>query len=311
MYLQIKSFISIFFVSTILSILMISCSPADPPHAYTPTFTNISTDTSVPILTTTNTPLPKVTNLPVSTPTPETLVEYSDYLVNLGNIDKYKENLIIQESKGGGLSCPGDSGWEDKKYSDCISFYALKDIECYGYSTPAIYRERAYDEICNLINLMDQIATSELDSFDLDPDNWWKNLPAEIIPVRGGTFAPGEFKYEKQIREQLVLNKSLDEIPFTSLGSKYDDNYGILEFVGYLNSEEYESCGIVFDELYISPVLLADFDGDGIGELLLCGYRMYSSDDCLLGSMNSLNAYFHILINMDSPSDKPIAIQYP
>lgn len=302
---------SISIISLLLSIFIIGCASANPSITSTPTFTNISTDTSVPILTTTNTPLPKVTNLPVSIPTPETLVEYSDYLINLGNIDKYKENLIIQESKGGGLSCPGESGWEYKEYLDCSTFYELKELECMGYHTPDMYRERSYDLFCKQISHIDQIAKPEALSIELDPDNWWNNLPAEIIPVRGGSFAPGEYEHEKQIRDNMVIGKRLSEIPFIEAYSNYDSEYGYLEFVGYLNSYEYPDCGFVYDEFYIRPELIADFDDDSIGELLLWGYRTYSSENCLLGSINALDAYFYILIDWDDPSDPPNAIQYP
>ena len=51
---------------------------------------------------------------------------------------------------------------------------------------------------------------------------------------------------------------------------------------------------------YLNAVLLADFDGDGVAELLVKGSRAYQSESCLLGSGNSLGGGFSVLINKDS-----------
>ena len=254
------------------------------------------------------TPIPTSTPYPIHTPTP---LPYDQYLLDLRSVDNYIEELKAREKNGWALYCHTPDGGEDVAYSDCETFYELKDRGCYGWNTVDINREYSYDSLCQELTFIGQVRESSVDNFNLESPDWWKSLPASVIPGRGGIYSEEGVEQARIERDELVKGKLLGEIEFVSVNSEYDSSDGLLRFSGVLSREVYDDCGSVDDLFFFYPALLADFDSDGIGELLVSGYRNYDSEDCFLGTGNRLGAFFDILINKDDPSTMPYVVPYP
>ena len=65
------------------------------------------------------------------------------------------------------------------------------------------------------------------------------------------------------------------------------------------------------DVFWLSVELLADFNGDGIGELLLQRHlQVYAGSSCHAGSGNFLGESHRILVKKDSLQAKPVLIPF-
>jgi hypothetical protein len=261
-------------------------------------------------ITLTPSPIPP-TEISVPEFTPEPTLSFDEYLIELRSLDTYLSYLLDQEQAGGTMTCVSESSMEDVEYYDCEAFYDYKELGCYGWNTFDMYREDYYDGLCKLITRLNQANASSLDYFDLRSPDWWKSISAEVIPGRGGIYSKEEAEEAMRERDALVAGKRLGEIDFLSAEAFYDGEGGYYCFEGILSSENYVDCGIVYDMFVFCPALIADFDQDGLGEMLISGSRNYESDECFLGSGNLLGAFFEVILEKDYESGPIEIIPYP
>ncbi len=226
-----------------------------------------------------------------------------EYALAQDSFDEYLGNLLDDEKNGGSLFCENDSGGVSEDYRSCKSFYNLKERECYGRTTLEMNWEYRYADICQEIEALEQASISTIDYFDLESIDWWKTLPAEVIPLRGGIYTQESWEKQNAERENLVTGKLLGDIDFVEVTVE------LKSFEAILSSEEAE-CGKIIDYFYLNAVLLADFNRDGVSELLLHGFRAYQSESCGLGSGNNLGGWFSVIINKDSLSAIPTVVSY-
>lgn len=217
--------------------------------------------------------------------------------------------------RGSYLVC---SGSEAGEYHDCDSFYQLLEDGCIPWTSSDQNFSENYDNICQQYLQLGKISIPQVDYFNIESEEWWQNLTAEVIPLRGDVkSAPDMYPQANEEREKLVKGKLLGEIDFLSVEPNIDAAYRnihrrYLFIIGMVEEWEEDACE-VWDEFVFSPVLLADFDQDGVGELLLSGGRYRYSFDCLnsLGSGNFVGAYFDVLVNKDSPAGEQQVVPYP
>jgi len=222
----------------------------------------------------------------------------------LMSVEEYQKKLAKFESEGGVLFCESKEGGKREKFDSCKHFTVLQDQGCYGLSTPEIGFELWYASNCEEIEAIKQARNVNTNYFELNHPNWWRSLPAEIIPMPGGIYSEESWSLEKSELNRLVSGKLLGELKFKSQVVKN----GEVELV--LSSTK-EDCGEIRDVLVFSPVLLADFDNDGVAELLIKGHRNNESESCLLGTGNSLGAGFAALLKKANSVEKPVIMPYP
>ena len=237
-----------------------------------------------------------------TTPTKSELgPEKSQYMES---INEYKESLFAQENSGGSLQCDSDAEPKTEDYKSCTSFYSLREKGCHGYNQFDMNQAAQYELLCREIKALDRASAASINYFDMESTDWWKSIPAEVIPYRGGINNQDGLDEERLFRDNLVVGKSLGDIDFVKLSVSPNS------LVATLSTEEVEACGRIEDVFYFRVALLADFDGDGISELWLKGSRAYQSETCHLGSANTLGAGFSAYVNRDGPMEVPSAIRY-
>jgi hypothetical protein len=215
--------------------------------------------------------------------------------------DAHLEKLLEREKKGGQLYCEYETGDKRESFKSCESFLLLKKKGCYGNSTYEMSIEFGYSDLCKEIEILRKAKPATANYFKIDSDDWWKTLPAEIIPMPGGIYNDSSWEVAKVARDKLVEGKILGQISF----SKVSATKGSLEAVISISKEE---CGDVEDYFKISTAQVADFNGDGLADLLLKGYRVDRSDSCNLGSGNSLGAGFSVLVQKKGANETPVII---
>lgn len=219
-------------------------------------------------------------------------------------INAYSQSLRLKVASGGTLYCKENSKEKRVEFKSCQSFSALKEKGCFGDSTYDMGVESLYSQVCVEIKTIGKAASSKVNYFDLESSEWWKTIPAEVIPMSGGIYNDESWEIAKIERDELVVGKTLGDLHLSNLTK----DAGVLNTIISKSTEE---CGQINDTLMISVTLLADFDQDGIAELLLKGYRVDSSDSCFLGSGNSLGSGFSVLVKKVSPEEVPVLLPYP
>ncbi len=218
----------------------------------------------------------------------------------VASVDEYLGQLAIQEAGGGELYCEDATGEKRQPFNSCDGFEKLRERGCYGYTTYEINSELRYADACETIKVLRASNKAAIHYFDLISENWWRSLPAEVIPMPGGIYSDESWDAANKAREELVTGKTLGEISFAEMSSEP----GLL--TATLTTQQIE-CGDIRDEILLEATLLADFDGDNVAELMLQGYRADQSDSCFLGSGNSMGATFTIVVQRDGP-DRPIVV---
>lgn len=158
--------------------------------------------------------------------------------------------------------------------------------------------EYSYRDTCKEIEMLQGASVTDREYLILEDNDWWKSIPAEVIPMRTGIYSQESRTRQKTDLDELVDGKILGDIQFEQIHMEP------LSIVMILGSEE-DDCGLTTDNFHLNAVLLADFDGDGIVELLLHRFRAYQSETCSLGSGNYLGGWSTIILNKDNPSDAP------
>ena len=143
-----------------------------------------------------------------------------------------------------------------------------------------------------------------INGFNWDDKNLIKLMNKELShrgPDNSGIYNDSSWEITKVAREKLVKGKLLGEIAFSKVSATKES----LEAILSINKGE---CGEVEDFFKISIEKIADFNSDGIAELLLKGYRVKRSDSCSLGSGNSLGAGFSVLVQKKGATETPVVI---
>ena len=224
-------------------------------------------------------------------------------VVEIKSIEIYKTLLSNKEKEGGKLFCEEGEGGKRLIFNSCESFNSLKSKGCYGNSTREIRNESRYALLCREIDVLQKANSSANAYFDLSTKGWWKSLPAEVIPMSGGVYSDASWEKAETALKRMVKDKLLGDLEL----DKVTVTMGNIDIVIESANEE---CGVIEDFLRISPVALADFDNDGVAELLLKGYRLDRSDSCSLGSGNSLGAEFSILVKKAGLTVTPAVMDY-
>lgn len=167
-----------------------------------------------------------------------------------------------------------------------------------------ISMESRYAATCAKVEALVNAETSSKHYFTLESADWWQALPAEVIPMSGGIYSDESWDVAKQQRDELVAGKELSELSMTEI----TDEPG--HFAATLELRE-DECGETRNRIEMRATLLADFDNDGIAELLIEGYRVDRSDTCSLGSGNSLGAAFSVVLKRASPDSQIIVTSVP
>lgn len=218
----------------------------------------------------------------------------------VSSVDEYLGQLAIQEAGGGELNCEDASGEKWQPFNTCAAFEALRERGCSGYTMHEIKSELRYAKVCKTIKILRASNKAAKHYFDVSSENWWRALPAELIPMPGGMYSDESWDAASKAREALVTGKTLAEISFVEIRSEPGSLAATL-------ATRHAECGDVRDEILLEATLLADFDGDDVAELMLQGYRADQSDSCALGSGNSIGATFTVIVQRDGP-DSPIVI---
>ena len=224
---------------------------------------------------------------------------------SLMTIEEYLEELKSVESEEGNLFCPNQDGEKWFKYNNCKEFMTLRQQGCYGNSTYDMKVEYRHKNACEEIEAVKQASTVNTNYFILNSKDWWQSLPAEIIPMKGGIYSDKSWARGKIELDKLVSGKLLGDLNYKNESVNND----MVKFI--LGTRIFESCGEINDILLFHPVLLADFDEDGIAELLLKGYRADMSESCPLGSGNSLGADFSALLKKANATERATILPYP
>jgi hypothetical protein len=220
------------------------------------------------------------------------------------SINEYSSNLLSKEKIGGFLYCEKDTEGKRIEFKSCQKFSELIHMGCFGNSTYEAGVEIRYSDMCAELQTIKKATSPRLSYFNLKSPSWWKSIPAEVIPMSGGIYSDEGWMIAKSERESLVAGKTLGDFKLQNMDTKE----GGLEVV---LSKITQECGIINDTLKFSVALVADFDNDGVAELLLEGYRVDKSDTCSLGSGNSLGASFSALVKKVNQKAVPIVLSYP
>lgn len=222
----------------------------------------------------------------------------SDISKKFTSLEKYLEEFKSFELDGGNLFCDDSRDGKRTKFNNCKEFSILRKNGCFGYTTPEIKHESYYANNCKKINAMQKGKMVTKHFFDFSSPNWWKPLPAEIIPLPGGIYSDDSLiHFESELKKW--QGKFLGDLNLENKSSKS----GVVELI--LNTDKELDCGEIHDLLHFSAVLLADFDNDNTAELLIEGYRMNISESCFLGSGNSLGSNFSVIVKKSNFSEMP------
>ncbi|MEL7022654.1 MAG: hypothetical protein AAGL69_02840 [Pseudomonadota bacterium] len=206
----------------------------------------------------------------------------------------YRSQLEADIASGGQLFCESDSGGQNQPYDNCEIFHALREQGCYGYTTFDIGREINYESTCVKRERLREGQLHKRHFFALTTNDWWRSLPAEIVPLPGGIYSDNSYDVASKRHRVRVVNRTLDEI---DLEVDEATNGRLIAMIG----TTHEDCGVIRDVLSVSAMTLVDIDADGIAELVLEGYRVNKSETCQLGSGNSLGARFFAIVRKTAP----------
>jgi len=211
--------------------------------------------------------------------------------------NEYLKSLHEHESSGGSLYCKNESGGTRQNFNSCESFQSLLNKGCFDYSTAGIKMKAGYSKLCEDLKVLNTANPVSTIFFNFNFDYWWKDLPAEIIPMSGGVYSDDSWEIAKIQREQLVKGKTLGEITFEKVYVTKDAFEAII-------SVNEDDCGGIRDYFKFSINYIADFNNDEIADLLITGVRLNQSDSCGLGSGNSLGSSFSVLVQKKSEESK-------
>ena len=220
--------------------------------------------------------------------------------VKLNTKNEYLALLRVHEDVGGILRCVDG----EKEYFSCEEFDLLHTAGCYGHTTHSMKVETYFAENCKRITRLVAAQETPIHYFGFDAEDWWQKLPAEIIPLQGGIYSGLGWAEAQRERTALVNGKFLGEIGYESVVSSGNE----VEII--LSTEKPEWCeGTISDQFHFTAVLLADYDEDNIAELLITGWRIKVSDNCLLGSGNSLGASFTTIVKKSGEMKDAVIIK--
>lgn len=222
----------------------------------------------------------------------------------IASLDVYLVSANSELLEGGKLYCETESGGERHPYNSCESFSALREQGCFGYTTIEISWEIRHEATCAKIKALALATSTPSHYFTLELANWWEPLPAELIPMSGGLRSDAGWAIEKQKRDELVGGKELRQLPLMEITSEPGHFEATLELIK-------GECGETRNRVEINATVLADFDSDGIAELLVEGYRLDRSDTCSLGTGNSIGASFSVVLKKASPDSQIIVLSIP
>ncbi|UAJ72049.1 hypothetical protein IQE94_13175 [Synechocystis sp. PCC 7339] len=221
------------------------------------------------------------------------------FSLDLIPVEEYQQQLNERESEGGQLFCKNSPN-EKIQFNNCSKFQQLRSQGCYGATTYEIAVEINYVDVCAQIDLMKKAHSFDQQYFQLDSPHWWKQLPAQIIPMRGGIYSEESWENETRKPSQLTKDKLLEELEFQKIAV---DN----QSVELILSATAADCGVINDTFTLSAILLSDFDQDGIAELLIKGDRRNVSQDCQLGTGNIIGGSSTIVLKK-SGADENISV---
>ncbi len=219
-------------------------------------------------------------------------------------ISDYKKNLLSKVQSGGTLYCGDRENGKHIEFKSCQSYVSLIKQGCFSQSKSEMIFNSSYPEICSEIKALKNASVSKINYFDLNSSDWWEPIPAEVIPMPGGLYTDSSWEHAELQRNKLVTGKLLRDLKLVNDSKE----------LGVLNatlSKVNDECGEIDDTFIISVKLLADFDRDGIAELLLKGSRLNTSVGCSLGSGNRIGAEFTVLLKKISHNETPIILPYP
>ena len=87
------------------------------------------------------------------------------------------------------LYCEAQSDGERHPYDSCQSFSALRERGCFGRSTYDMSMESRYAAKCDNAKALITAKNSSTHYFSIDSVDWWKTLPAEVIPISDGVYS--------------------------------------------------------------------------------------------------------------------------
>ncbi len=219
---------------------------------------------------------------------------------SIQSLDSYRERFSVDVDGGGELYCETASGGEHQWFDSCASFSDLRERGCSGYTMSDIQFESAYAARCATMEALENAEESAIYYFALDSADWWQAVPAEVIPMSGGVYSEEGWELARQERDAMVAGKDLGELSMTEVSSE------LSQFAATLELREME-CGEIRNRIEIRAVVLADFDNDGIADLLVKGNRRDYSESCRLGSGSSLGGAFTVVLSKTGP-DQPIVV---
>jgi hypothetical protein len=159
-----------------------------------------------------------------------------------------------------------------------------------------MHKEQSYSDLCEELKLLKNAKPTPINYFEIKSNNWWKSIPAEIIPVTGGMGTQQQGDEDKRFTDELVKGKILSEIKFLELSSNNKN------FTAVISSYK-QNCGEIENYIQISIDQIADFNDDGIADLLLKGKRLERSNSCYLGSGRSLGGDIFVIVEKKSSTD--------
>lgn len=209
-----------------------------------------------------------------------------------------KAELSEYINKGGQLYCGDCEGMVYAPFDSCQSFEQLKSQNYYGYKNDEIFHEVNYGKACWEFAALDKMTVRGVSYFDLSSADWWKDLPADFMPMPSGIYNDESWDAARAVHTALTENKRMHQIDFIDIRPSWNGQKFVLK-------RDQEDCGVIEDIMTIDAVLLADADHDGIDDLFIMGDRQDSSDKCFLGRFSSLSAGFHRYIGKPTPDATP------
>lgn len=180
-----------------------------------------------------------------------------------------------------------------RAYESCEEFLQLHD-GCYeGDSTWSMKAFSSAASKCSLFELLSSAKADAPHHFNTDNPDWWKELPASVIGMKGGIYSISGWEEMVADREARFSERNLDELVLTNIVANGT------EIQASLSEQEWE-CGKINDVFHLKAVVTADVDKDGIGELVVEGWRAYESEHCWLGTGNTMSAQFWSVLQKKS-----------
>tara|TARA_Y100000294_G_scaffold106807_1_gene99185 strand:+ start:3317 stop:3913 length:597 start_codon:yes stop_codon:yes gene_type:complete len=135
--------------------------------------------------------------------------------------------------------------------------------------------------------LSDPVFKLEIDPtlqnhFSNDKENWWKELPVEVLPLPSGVHGvrnhEGLEAAKEQLRKLIAGRSILGDLPIVGVSPSKD---GSVEMV---LSKETADCGTMTDEVRLKRRGFVDIDNDGVAEQCVFLGRAERTDTCGYGS---------------------------